>query len=87
MIRPVLTELALFLTPFVLYAVFLWATRAGVFASGFVVVGSDRLADDRGARDGGRELRRDGAIRRRAAALDLCAGAYRGRQVRPGTTK
>jgi Family of unknown function (DUF6111) len=31
MIRPVLTEIVLFLTPFVLYAVFLWATRAGVF--------------------------------------------------------
>lgn len=30
MIRPVLTELALFLMPFVLYALFLWATRAGV---------------------------------------------------------
>jgi len=30
MIRPVLTELALFLTPFVVYAIFLWATRAGV---------------------------------------------------------
>jgi hypothetical protein len=30
MIRPVLTELALFLTPFALYAAFLWATRAGV---------------------------------------------------------
>jgi Family of unknown function (DUF6111) len=30
MIRPVLTELALFLTPFAVYAVFLWATRAGV---------------------------------------------------------
>lgn len=30
MIRPILTELALFLTPFVLYAVFLMATRAGV---------------------------------------------------------
>jgi hypothetical protein len=30
MIRPVLTELALFLTPFVVYAVFLWATRAGL---------------------------------------------------------
>ena len=30
MIRPVLTELAFFLTPFVAYAVFLWATRAGV---------------------------------------------------------
>jgi hypothetical protein len=31
MIRPVLTELALFLTPFALYALFLWATRAKVF--------------------------------------------------------
>ena len=31
MIRPVLTELALFLAPFAIYALFLWATRAGVF--------------------------------------------------------
>jgi hypothetical protein len=31
MIRPVLTELVLFLTPFALYAVFLFATRAEVF--------------------------------------------------------
>lgn len=30
MIRPILTELALFLAPFAVYAVFLWATRAGV---------------------------------------------------------
>jgi heme/copper-type cytochrome/quinol oxidase subunit 3 len=30
MIRPLLTEVALFLAPFVAYAVFLWATRAGV---------------------------------------------------------
>jgi heme/copper-type cytochrome/quinol oxidase subunit 3 len=30
MIRPVLTELALFLAPFVAYAVFLWVTKAGV---------------------------------------------------------
>ena len=30
MIRPVLTELALFLLPFVVYAVYLWGTRAGV---------------------------------------------------------
>ena len=30
MIRPVLTELALFVTPFILYGIFLWATRAGV---------------------------------------------------------
>jgi hypothetical protein len=30
MIRPVLTELALFLAPFAIYAIYLWATRAGV---------------------------------------------------------
>jgi len=30
MVRPVLTELLLFLTPFAVYALFLWATRAGV---------------------------------------------------------
>jgi hypothetical protein len=30
MIRPVLTEVALFLAPFVVYAIFLVATRAGV---------------------------------------------------------
>ncbi len=30
MIRPILTEIALFLTPFVIYAAFLLATRAGV---------------------------------------------------------
>jgi hypothetical protein len=30
MIRIGFTEIALFLAPFVLYAVFLWATRAGV---------------------------------------------------------
>jgi hypothetical protein len=32
MIRPVLTEVALFLAPFAAYAVFLWATRAGVLS-------------------------------------------------------
>ncbi len=31
MIRPVLTELALFVTPFVVYAIFLLATSAAVF--------------------------------------------------------
>lgn len=30
MIRTVFTEVALFAAPFVLYAVFLWATKAGV---------------------------------------------------------
>jgi hypothetical protein len=33
MIRPILTEIAIFLIPFVAYALFLIATRAGVFAS------------------------------------------------------
>ena len=33
MIRPVLTEVAIFLIPFVAYAIFLIATRSGVFAS------------------------------------------------------
>ena len=30
MIRPVFTEVALFLLPFLVYAIFLWASRAGV---------------------------------------------------------
>lgn len=30
MIRPVLTELLMFLTPFAMYVIFLWATKAGV---------------------------------------------------------
>ncbi len=30
MIRPIAIEIALFLTPFALYALFLWAMRAGV---------------------------------------------------------
>ena len=30
MIRPILTELLMFVTPFALYVVFLWATKAGV---------------------------------------------------------
>ena len=33
MIRPVLTEVGIFLIPFVAYALFLVATRSGVFAS------------------------------------------------------
>ena len=35
MIRPFLTEIGLFLTPFVLYAAFLLATRAGVMQPKF----------------------------------------------------
>ena len=33
MIRPLATEIGLFLAPFALYAAFLWATRAGVLQS------------------------------------------------------
>jgi Family of unknown function (DUF6111) len=33
MIRPIATEVGLFLTPFVIYAAFLFATRAGVLDS------------------------------------------------------
>ena len=33
MIRPVLTELVLFLIPFAAYAGFLWATRSGILDS------------------------------------------------------
>src|SRR5215813_5288453 len=38
MIRPVLTEIALFLAPFLIYAVFLWATQALVLMIGSFVV-------------------------------------------------
>jgi hypothetical protein len=31
MIRPIFTEIALFVLPFVVYALYLWATRAGAF--------------------------------------------------------
>jgi Family of unknown function (DUF6111) len=31
MARPVLTEVALFLLPFVAYGIFLWSTRAGIW--------------------------------------------------------
>ena len=40
MIRPVFTEVALFLVPFLVYAVFLWATRAGVLDPAVVVAGA-----------------------------------------------
>jgi hypothetical protein len=31
MIRPVFTEIALFAAPFIIFAVYVWATRAGMF--------------------------------------------------------
>ena len=35
MIRPVLTELALFLAPFIIYAVFIWLTKTSVLDRAF----------------------------------------------------
>ena len=84
MIRPVLTEFALFLAPFALYAVFLWATRAGVLhpeswplptlmwltiAALVLMVGSFIVLAQWGGEPAG---------------FRLCAGAYRGRQARAG---
>ena len=86
MIRPFLTELALFLAPFVAYAVYLGATRAGVLdpshwsmsrvawllmAALLLMIGSFVV------------LAQSGARRR----LDLCPGAFRGRQGRAGETR
>ena len=84
MIRPVLTEIALFLAPFVVYAVFLWATRAGVLHPDSWSPAARCLAGDRGARADDRQLHRAGAVGRLAAGLDLCSGPYRGRPVRAG---
>ena len=84
MIRPVLTELALFLAPFAIYAVYLWATRAGVLhpeswpLPTLMWLTIAALAAD------GRQLHRAGAVGRRAAGLGLRPGAHRERQARPG---
>ena len=87
MIRPVLTELALFLAPFAVYAIFLWATRAGVLdpaqwslarlawlviAALVLMIGSFVV------------LAQFGGV---AAGLDLHAGACRGRRAGAGQTK
>ena len=79
MIRPVFTELALFATPFVAYALFLWATRTGVLDTSawslprltWLVVSALVLVIAKPARFS--------AIRRRAAGLALCAGPHRER--------
>ena len=87
MIRPVLTELALFLAPFVAYAVFLLAHQDGgarpqrpgrrrrwptlAIVALLLMIGSFIVSR---------------AFLRRAAGLDLRAGpCRRGRQVRAGT--
>jgi hypothetical protein len=77
MIRPVLTEVGIFLIPFAVYAMFLIATRSGVMASSSwpahliakLVLGSLLLVVV-------------SAFFRGVAGLDLHSRAYRERQVR-----
>ena len=85
MIRPVLTEIGLFLTPFVLYAAFLFATRAGVLHPPAWTLRRLVGLAHRIAVAGDRQLHRAGEIFRLAAGLDLCAGACRRRQIRAGS--
>ncbi len=83
MIRPVLTEVGIFLIPFAAYAVFLIATTT---RRGGEIVMADADADQARrslrAAAGDRQLRAAGAVFRRAAGIDLCPGAYRKRQAR-----
>ena len=79
MIRPVLTEIALFLAPFVVYARLPVGDARGRARSATLAAGALCLAAHRGARADDRQLHRARAVGRRAAGLDLCSGAYRGR--------
>ena len=84
MIRPVFTELALFLAPFVIYAIYLVATKAALLTLAswppkvLATLGICALDPD------DRQLRLSVAFLRLAAGLDLRAGPCRGRQVRSG---
>ena len=84
MIRPIFTEIGLFLVPFVLYAVFLAITNAGVLQP--KAWRPSRLAAllCRFAAIDVREFLDPGAIFRRSARLHLRAGAHRERQIRTG---
>ena len=85
MIRPVFTEIGLFLTPFVLYAAFLLATRAGVLAPSAWTMPASGGSGYRIARSRDRKFFDIGAIYRRAAGRHLRAGAYRKRQAGAGS--
>ncbi len=85
MIRPAFTEIILFLAPFVLYAVFLWATKANVME--WQSWPLPRIALARHHRDGAddRQLHLFRAFLRRAAGHHLRARASRReRQIRAG---
>ena len=56
MIRPVFTEIILFVTPFALYAIFLLATRSGVLHHAVVANAACHWPRHRGSRPGARQL-------------------------------
>ena len=87
MIRPVFTEIVLFLAPFVLYAVFLWATKAGVMHPESWPLSRIAWLAIAALAAGGRQLHLFRAFHRRAAGLDLRAGAYENGKFVPGQTK
>ena len=82
MIRPVLTEIGIFLIPFAVYAVFLIATRSGLFDADVLAAAHRRQAGARLAAAGRRQLRPARAFFRRAAGFDLHSRPYRERQAR-----
>ena len=76
MIRPILTELTLFVTPFVLYALYVWATHEGVLDVSAWSVPRLIWLSICGLRPRHHQLRAAGAVRRRAARLDLYPGPH-----------
>ena len=82
MIRPAFTEIGIFLIPFAVYALFLFATRSGLLVQSSwplhivasLLVGSLLLVIV--------ELRPAGAFFRRVAEFDLHPRPYRERQAR-----
>ena len=81
MIRPVLTEIGIFLIPFAAYALFLIATRSGVLVSVLLAGASGRQTGAGIAAAGRDQLRPARAFLRRAAGFDLRSRAYRKRQA------
>ena len=80
MIRPVLTEIGIFLIPFAIYAVFLIATRSGLLVqSSWPVQIVAKLGWFTAV--GGDQFHIAGAFFRRAAEFDLHPRAYRERQI------
>ena len=82
MIRPVLTEIGIFLIPFAVYALFLVATRSGLFVQSSWPMHRRRAAGAGRAGAGHRQPGPARAFLRRAAEFDLRSRPYRERQAR-----